>query len=180
MNKPPQLYHDTPRGDLRKLWGTDTRQLRIRFGPDNAGNPWDGADIVEAQIYDKEHTGAMWRLSIGMAEMAPPVYLEQTIHAPADEYKAVKQNPPFTSEVWQTDTGFIQHIGTPHPVNPPSTRYGLIRAHMPDEIIRWDNRNVVRYQEVRRVVASHADRDLYAEVEVPTPATTGGNNEAGS
>jgi hypothetical protein len=50
---------------------------------------------------------------------------------------------------------------------------------MPDETVRWDNRNVPRYQEVKRVVASLADRDLFGEVEIKDRDKDGGKPLAG-
>jgi hypothetical protein len=176
MNKPPQLYHDTPRGDLRVLWGSEVRQLRIRFGPDNGGNEWVGPDITEAEILDKSHNGDLWRVSIAIAEIAPPVYLRQRIYAPQNRRVIATFEEPNAAPlgqyskiaIWETDRGFIQKhvpIGEDIPPTPP-TRYGRIRCAMPDETVRSNNRNVPRYQEVRRVVASLAKRDLYGEVQI--------------
>jgi len=189
MNKPPQLYHDTPRGDLRVLWGSDVRQLRIRFGGDNGGNEWVGADITEAEILDKSHNGDMWRVSIAIAEIAPPVYLQQRIYAPQnrrviatfDEPKAAPFGQYSKIAIWQTDTGFIQkHVPVGEDIPPtPATRYGRIRCAMPDETVRWNNRNVPRYQRVHRVVASLAHRDLFGEVEIKGVDKDGGKPLAG-
>jgi len=163
--------------------------LRIRFGEDNGGNEWVGPDITEAEILDKSHNGDMWRVSIAIAEIAPPVYLQQRIYLPQnrrviatfDEPNAAPFGDYSKIAIWQTDTGFIQkHVAVGEDIPPtPATRYGLIRCAMPDETIRSNNRNVPRYQRVRRVVASLAHRDLFGEVEIKDIDKDGGKPLAG-
>jgi len=165
MNKPPQLYHDTPKGDLSKLIDADVPTLKLRLGRDNAGNEWSGDEIVAAHVFDAGRDGGTVWVSIQIPDVAPPTHLKQWVSRPRERVGVWYVDDPLAPRdewinakmvAWKTDGGMQQqYIGHSEPIPQPPTKYGPIKCYMPDEWVELDNqKRVARVVSVTRVVCS--------------------------
>jgi hypothetical protein len=165
MNKPPQLYRHTAKGDLSRLLADHVPTLKIRFGRDNAGNEWAGDEIVAAHVLDKGRDGGHVWVSINIPDVSPPAVLKQWVSRPTgaptlydgDGNEIAPRDIDGTViAVWPTTGGMFQyHVPAGESIPQPPARYGPIKCYMPDERVQLDNQAIVsRVVSVDRVVCS--------------------------
>jgi len=175
MNKPPQLYRHTPKGDLSRLLADHVPTLKIRFGRDNAGNEWAGDEIVAAHVLDKGRDGGHVWVSINIPDVSPPTVLKQWVSRVTgpptlydDEGVSIRPREvdgPVTAD-WPTTGGMFQyHVPAGESIPQPAARYGPIKCYMPDERVQLPDQNIVsKVVSVDRVVCSIRPVGPYEEL----------------